>query len=184
MVIKVKELKDELAKKVSKQSKVFSTMSQAVIHGHSRLEQLYDRKKVSLLEVTEFKLESDLGKCPKCQKPWTPRIVDNIFVTFTYFEPDCRCYPVCPFCGKLLIRESEEKAEYCSNCKYMPPCGIKIKLKAKAKGGEEGEKPGRCKGRYILLPGGSYMCNECSAIKSFIIRDDVIVPRVYRGGTE
>jgi hypothetical protein len=161
-------------------SQVFVEMAPTVEQGHDRLVQLYEEGQLSIWEVTEFELQSDGGKCNNCGKLWVKRRVDNIYVNFTYYEPNCTCYPVCPFCGKVLIREVEEKLECCGGCRHMETCLLFVETKETSRTGKTKTKRHRCGGKYAFLPGGKYVCDECGKIKGFERRDDLILPKVYR----
>jgi hypothetical protein len=45
------------------------------------------------------------GNCPICGKPWREIPVKNRFADFTYYDPDCICFPRCPRCRTSLHRE-------------------------------------------------------------------------------
>ena len=60
----------------------------------------------------------DGGKCIRCGVRYREVAVDNVFAKYTYYMPDCDCFPVCWHCGKVLIEEklNRENVKYCPNC--------------------------------------------------------------------
>lgn len=35
------------------------------------------------------------GECIRCGKPWRKVVVKNVYASFEYWTPACKCYPVC-----------------------------------------------------------------------------------------
>jgi hypothetical protein len=150
---------------------------------HDRMVEVYKKNPDALPRalVMQFELEAFGGICPKCGTPWIHRKVKNELVSFEYWQPSCRCYPVCCNCGNYLLYEIESGIMYCTNCKYMPICDqIVEKTKKSSKTGKTTKKKERCGGRYCLSE-SEYFCDSCGHTKNFILRDDLIVPEIYVG---
>jgi len=64
-----------------------------------------------------YKLEAAGGLCPVCKKPWQKIIVKERFGEFYYFNPTCRCYPVCKNCGHSMHRAFVMGSQICG-CGY------------------------------------------------------------------
>ena len=100
-------------------------------------------------------LERKGGPCPLCGVQFVRIEVDNKFGKFGYFQPACRCFPVCRHvqvphgstegCGRFLITEKLSGIDYCTSC-YKDPPGTKskpAKVHKRAYGGKDaaaGEK--------------------------------------------
>jgi hypothetical protein len=150
---------------------------------HDRIEEVYRKRPNALPQalVTQFELEAFGGNCPKCGTAWVPRKVENELTSFEYWQPACRCYPVCWNCGNYLLYEIESGIMYCTNCQYMPRCDrIVEKTRRSKETGKTTKKKERCGGKYCLSE-GEYFCDSCGHRKNFILRDDLIVPEIYVG---
>ena len=149
---------------------------------YDHLVTLHHRKLISFWQLKQIELESKGGQCHKCNKPWVPRTVKNLFCTFKYFEPDCLCYPVCPFCGCLLMREIEEGIDYCTNCKHYELCRETVEVEHKSDSGRTYKKKAKCRGNMLLSREG-YICERCGhKVSGYMLSDDLLVPVAYRGG--
>jgi len=100
-------------------------------------------------------LERHGGPCPLCGTQFARIDVDNTFGKFGYYQPACRCFPVCKKvqlphgtvegCGRFLITEKLAGIDYCTSCYSQPP-GTKskpIKMHKRAYSGKDaatGEK--------------------------------------------
>jgi hypothetical protein len=100
-------------------------------------------------------LERKGGPCPYCGVAFARIEVDNKFGKFSYYQPACRCFPVCKHvqlphgtvegCGRFLITEKLAGINYCTQCYDQPP-GTKTKatrVHKRAYGGKDaaaGEK--------------------------------------------
>jgi ssDNA-binding Zn-finger/Zn-ribbon topoisomerase 1 len=81
-------------------------------------------------------LERKGGPCPYCGVAFVQIDVDNRFGKFSYFQPGCRCFPVCKKvqlphgttegCGRFLITEKLSGIDYCTQC-YADPPGTKAR---------------------------------------------------------
>lgn len=101
-------------------------------------------------------LERKGGPCPYCGVAFTKLDVDNKFGKFSYYQPSCRCFPVCKTveirdrangryvgrvegCGRFLITEKLAGIDYCTAC-YAEPPGVvarKAKPRKRAYGGKD-----------------------------------------------
>jgi len=68
-----------------------------------------------------IKVETLGGNCPKCDKPWKKIEVKNECADYTYYDPDCKCFPRCHGCGTSFHREwamEERDFTKCQSCGY------------------------------------------------------------------
>ena len=148
---------------------------------YDHLVTLHHQKKISFWQLRQIELEAKGGGCPKCDAPWVSRVAQNLFCKFKYFEPGCTCYPVCPFCGCLLMREIEEGIDYCTNCLHYELCRETVETSRRS-GGQTFKKKAKCKGNMLLSREG-YICEQCShRVSGYMLADDLLVPVAYRGG--
>ena len=131
--------------------------------------------------VTQIEMESFGGPCPKCGKEWAKRYIDNIYVKFEYWQPACRCYPICFNCGNYLLYEIEAGKKFCQNCHIMPSCSQWTSGDTTDKMGQKGSKRKRCEGQYLLGRKG-YSCDTCGDETNFAVREGLTVPEIYAGG--
>lgn len=116
---------------------------QAVIDEHRIFvtEKLAENGYQRLLDGPDFvaqaaTLERKGGPCPVCGVEFAKVVVDNKFGKFDYYQPACRCFPVCKTvqltngtvvgCGRFLITEKLAGIGYCTSCYAQPP-GTKAK---------------------------------------------------------
>ncbi len=88
-------------------------------------------------------LAIDGGNCIRCGEGWASVLVNNKYADYTYYRPECKCYPVCvadstPGCSRVLYEEwhsdgtvkntriKNGQQEYriyivCSNCRGKQP---------------------------------------------------------------
>jgi len=88
-------------------------------------------------------LERKGGPCPYCGVEFARVDIDNKFGQFSYYQPACRCFPVCRSveirdrnngkyvgrvegCGRFLITEKLAGVGYCTSC-YSEAPGAKAK---------------------------------------------------------
>jgi DNA-directed RNA polymerase subunit M/transcription elongation factor TFIIS len=73
---------------------------------HTALRQSAEEGNAPALFVIMLKREQDGGPCPDCEKPWR-RVHSNPHpnVDFTWWDPDCGCFPRCRECGGSHHRE-------------------------------------------------------------------------------
>ena len=64
-----------------------------------------------------LRLEAKGGQCPTCKKEWQKIIVKNMFRQFYYFNPICRCYPICKQCERSMHRAFSMGTNKCT-CEY------------------------------------------------------------------
>ena len=145
-----------------------------------RLAELVYKKHLDMWQLRHIELEAKGGKCPKCSVPWIIKKINNIFCHFEYYQPDCTCYPVCPFCGYYLMYEIEVNIPVCTNCNHYKFCD-QIVTETVTKAGKTGTKKRKCQGKMLLAKEG-YVCEKCNhKVNGFIMHDDLIVPDIYKG---
>ena len=89
-------------------------------------------------------LSIDGGDCIRCGVAYTPIQVANMFAEYTYYQPSCKCWPVCWHCRTIIVEGKiiDDGIERCPNCKvhlwytphYMPEAWMEEKLNEAAKG--------------------------------------------------
>ena len=84
-----------------------------------KLREADEEAEVPELMLQLIELETLGGNCPRCKKPWKKIEVKNECADFTYYSPDCKCYPCCPKCGTSFHREwamGERDFSKCTSC--------------------------------------------------------------------
>lgn len=83
--------------------------------------------------ATTIHLSIDGGSCVICGKQWREVKCENRYASFSYFVPDCNCYPKCR-CGRKMYEEyhgaeivvkmngdKERKFLRCKHCGHLQP---------------------------------------------------------------
>lgn len=74
------------------------------------------REKAGGIDMSEFYFEdmaNNGGKCDVCDKPWE-KVTNSLGLW--HYEPNCTCYPRCPWCKRWLINEVKNKEAGCRHC--------------------------------------------------------------------
>ena len=150
------------------------------------LEPLVESNAISMdsWQYKELRLAVNGGDCPTCKNPWKLKKVKNTLAEFEYYIPGCGCYPKCPYCGKVQLREVQEELKGCTDCMgesiygstaYYIACGKwgdKSSQKCKARSG------GRAKCSGVMAPvlvregKDTHQCTECGRLTSYESRRD------------
>ena len=126
-------------------------------------------------EVRLCELQARGGDCLRCGKPWKVLHVKNAFAEYDIYQAMCHCYPVCPWCGRLLMVEVEEKQPVCMYCHTQsevgyPLCaGFVTKTIGEGRGAKK--KSVRCNGRPRPTAGG-WICETCGSTEIRHVRID------------
>ena len=70
-----------------------------------KIREAHEAAEAPVLMLQFIELETIGGNCPRCKKAWKKVEVKSECADFTYYEPDCKCYPKCPNCGTSFHRE-------------------------------------------------------------------------------
>ena len=116
-----------------------------------------------LEEALLVEQDFDGGTCKQCGAPYKEVRVQNKFVEFSYWEPSCRCFPVCPICGRSLHYEGTFGPFFCRNCGPFPCFSVSEKTEWNESTGKREKKRSRCKGS-LRIYGRDWQCSECGAI--------------------
>jgi len=131
-------------------------------------------------------LERRGGPCIKCNKAWRPIEVDNAVARFDYHQPNCACFPRCPYCEHYLYQECARELAVCLTCGPMEgqPGAVQIGqcYRTVSKDVPDGSgKMGRtktidaaCLGALRLRQDGRLKCDACGHYTHKIAVDKVV----------
>jgi hypothetical protein len=118
--------------------------------------------------ITVKGLEADGGKC-FCGREWRKVEVKNKYADFFYFEPTCRCFPRCVFCGRSLHREwvvSGGQVKECTSCGMVYPPSLALP----AVTGRERKRGRAAVGCPLCLSPPGYHLFSCPALPERVLR--------------
>jgi hypothetical protein len=68
--------------------------------------------------VLALELERQGGACPVCGREYRRVDVANHFARFSYYQPACRCFRVCPRCERYMVAERFLEIAHCTGCGF------------------------------------------------------------------
>lgn len=160
-----------MVKKISEAVRAWwSELGKAVVDD-ARIAILDKAGAIDTREVQMYEHERYGFQCP-CGKPWQKVEFVNELGSVTYFKPQCRCLPVCAYCGRVMVQEVADKHPDCLHCFhiketghwYLQPCEKRVQKKTTARYGQGGDtgKWESCDGFMRLSNSkGEYVCDKC-----------------------